>query len=82
MQDGDEVRKVLAEIRDLQREHLEEYKRFAQEALELQRSATARYEKLRATYGKVVLVGSGLVLVLLALLAYLLVKWGRYLFGA
>ena len=81
MQDGDEVRKLLAEIRDLQREHLTEYKAFVQEALELQRTALARYERLRGIYGKVVFVAGGLVLLLLALLAYLLVKWGPYLLG-
>jgi CHASE3 domain sensor protein len=59
---------LLAEIRDLQREHLEEYRRVTEEALELQRQAVKRQEQIGRLYqcvvavGAVVLVAAGLFL--------------------
>jgi len=39
--DGDEIQKLLREIRDTQREHLAEYKSVTQRSLELQQRAVA-----------------------------------------
>jgi hypothetical protein len=60
---------LLVEIRDLQREHLEEYRRVTRESLELQRRAVARQEHTARIYRwmmafLVVVVLSGLAVVL------------------
>jgi CHASE3 domain sensor protein len=57
---------LLVEIRDIQREHLEEYRRVTGESLELQRQAVRRQEKLGRLYQRVVAVGA-LVLVAMGL---------------
>jgi hypothetical protein len=44
MDDGDEVRQLLREIRDAQREQLAEYRRVTEHSLELQKRAVARQE--------------------------------------
>jgi len=73
---GDKVERLLQEIRDTQREHLAEYRKAAQRSLELQERAVARQERIGGLYRRVLAVGGVLVLILVALLAYLLVKWG------
>jgi len=80
MEQEDRIRQLLEEIRDTQREHLAEYKKAAARALELQQHAVARQEKIGGLYRKVVALGGVMVAVLLALLAYLLVKWGARIF--
>ncbi len=52
---------LLAEIRDLEREHLEEYRRVTQESLELQRRAVLRQEQLGRLYRRVVATGGLLI---------------------
>lgn len=64
--DSREFTHLLVEIRDIQREHLEEYRRVTQESLELQRSAVKRQEQIGRLYQRVVFV-TGLVLVGLVL---------------
>jgi CHASE3 domain sensor protein len=59
---------LLLEIRDIQREHLEEYRRVTQESLELSRRAVRRQEQLGRLYQRVVVVGA---LVLTALGVFL-----------
>jgi cytochrome c-type biogenesis protein CcmH/NrfG len=80
MEDRDHVRTLLEEIRDTQREHLAEYRRVTQQSLELQQRAVSRQEQVSLLYRRIVLVGGVLVAALLTLLAYLLVRWSRYLF--
>lgn len=63
---------LLVEIRDLQREHLEEYRRVTRESLELQRQAVQRQEQIGRLYQRVVAVGAIVVIGLLLLLVYLL----------
>jgi hypothetical protein len=41
-----ELRQLLTEIRDTQREHLAEYRRVTERSLELQRRAVARQEQM------------------------------------
>jgi hypothetical protein len=48
---------LLVEIRDLQREHFEEYRRVTRESLELQRRAMEQGEQLRRLYLRVVTTG-------------------------
>jgi len=81
MNDEEDVRRLLREIRDAQRENLAEYRRVTQQSLELQQRAVARQEQVSALYRRVVFVGGALVIALLALLGYLLARWSPQLFG-
>jgi len=76
-----EVRQLLKEIRDAQREHLAEYRPVTERSLELQQRAVARQEQMVHVYRRLLVVGGGMVAILLALLVYLLARWSRYLFG-
>lgn len=81
MENGDEIRRLLQEIRDIDREHLEEYRRVTARSLELQQRAVARQEHFGSISRKVFLIGGFFVAVLLALLIYLLIRWSRQLLG-
>jgi ferric-dicitrate binding protein FerR (iron transport regulator) len=81
MDGGDEIRQLLREIRDAQREHLAEYRRVAERSLELQQRAVARQEQISRFSRRLAAVGGILVVALLALLVYLLARWWRSLFG-
>ena len=81
MEDGDEIRQLLRDIRDAQREQLAEYRKVAERSLELQQRAVARQEQISHLTRRMILVGGILVAALLALLVYLLTRWSRYLFG-
>jgi CHASE3 domain sensor protein len=87
MESDDEIRLLLRDILDAQREHLAECRRVTERSLELQQRAVTQQEQLSHLYRRLVLVGGGLVAVLLALLIYLvliyylLAGWSRYLFG-
>lgn len=65
--DSKEIAQLLFEIREIQREHLEEYRRVAKESLELSRRAVQRQEQYGRLYQRVVVVGA---LFLLALTLY------------
>ena len=80
MTSAGEVRVLLREIRDTQREHLAEYRRVTERSLDLQQRAVARQEQMAYIYRRLLVVGGGLVAILFALLVYLLVRWSRYLF--
>ncbi len=72
MEGQDRIEKLLEEIRDAQRESLDEYKRVTSESLELQKRAVRRQEQLGKTY-KVALVASALLVVgIVALIFYVL----------
>jgi ferric-dicitrate binding protein FerR (iron transport regulator) len=87
MDGDDEIKKLLSDILDAQREHGAEYRRVTERLVELQERAVAQQEQLSRLYRRLVRVGVGLVAVLLALLLflvliyYLLSGWSRYLFG-
>ena len=87
MDRDDEIKQLLRDLRDAQRETLAEFRGATERALDLQQRAIAQQEQLRGLYRRLVTVGSGLVAVLLALLVflvliyYLLAGWSRYLFG-
>jgi len=68
MDSEEEIRQLLRDIRDAQREHLAEYRRVAERSLALQQRAVARQEQMGHLYRRLVLVGGGFVAVLLALL--------------
>jgi len=71
MEQSDEL-KLLVEIRDVQREHLAEYRKVTQQSLALQKQAVARQEQIGKLYRIVVAVGGVIILLLLVLLAYYL----------
>jgi len=78
---GDDIRQLLREIRDAQREQLAEYRRVTERSLELQQRAVGRQEQLGQIYRRLLVAGGSAVAVLLVLLVYILVRWSRYLFG-
>jgi predicted PurR-regulated permease PerM len=83
----DEIKQLLRELRDAQRETLAEFRGATERSLDLQQRAIAQQEQLRRLFRRLTTVGAGLVAVLLALLLflvliyYLLSGWSRYLFG-
>lgn len=87
MDSDDEIKRLLRDIRDAQREQLAEHRRVTERLLELQQRALAQQEQLSHLHRWLVRVGGGLVAVLLAvvvflvLIYYLLAGWSRYLFG-
>lgn len=75
MDGGDEIRQLLREIRDTQREQLAEYRKVAERSLELQQRAVARQEQI-GRFSRRLMVGGGvLIAVLLMLLVYVLARW-------
>jgi hypothetical protein len=80
MEPDERLQKVLEEIRDIEREHLSEYRRVTKESLEMQRQAGQRQQSLGRIYTRMAGVGAGLIVVLMALLLYLLVRWSHQLF--
>jgi CHASE3 domain sensor protein len=77
----DEVRQLLREIRDVQREQLAEYRRVTERSLELQQRAVARQEQFGRLYRRITAVTGVVIVFVLVLLAFTLTKWWRYLFG-
>ena len=67
-------REILREIRDLQREHLDEYRRVAERSISLQERAVARQEQISTLYRRVVLVTA---LLITGAIAFLLYAFGR-----
>ena len=80
MESDDRVLRVLEEIRDASRDQLAEYRKVTEQSLELQRKAVERQEKFASVYRRVLLSGGIMVVILLALLVALLVRWGSRLF--
>lgn len=70
--DSKDFIQLLVEIRDIQREHLEEYRRVTRESLELQRRAGRRQEQFSRLYRWVlviaVIVVAGLIVLLVQML--------------
>lgn len=72
MNEPDEISELLREIRDIQTEHLNEYKRVTQRSLELQERAVKRQEKLSTLYVRVILASAILVLGIVSVIIYLI----------
>ena len=72
MQDSEEIKKLLIEIRDAQLEQLAEYRRVTQRSLELQQQAVTRQEQLGTLYRRVVLAGALLIIAIVLVIVYLL----------
>ena len=76
MQDSNEIKDLLVEIRDAQREHLTEYRKAARAALELQQQAVMRQEQMSKLYRRVLVAGALLILCIIIFLIYFM---GRFL---
>jgi CHASE3 domain sensor protein len=74
MQESDEIKKLLGEIRDAQLEQLKEYRKVTQRSLELQQQAVTRQEQMSRLYRLMVIAGSGLIIFIIILIFYLLGK--------
>jgi cytochrome c-type biogenesis protein CcmH/NrfG len=74
MQESQEIKELLTEIRNTQREHLDEYKRAAQRSLELQQQAVNRQEQIGRLYKRIVFSGGLLIVFIIVLIIYLLGK--------
>ena len=72
MQESDEIKQLLGEIRDQQREYLTEYRKVTQRSLDMQQQAVNRQEKIARLYVLVVIAGAILVLFIVILVIYLI----------
>ena len=71
----------MTEIRDLEREHLAEYRKVSAEILGLQKSAVDKQAVYGRVYKRMLLFGSVMIFALMILLVFLLAKWWGPLFG-
>lgn len=78
--EDEEIRRLLEEIRDAQRAQLEEFRRAATRAAELESEARARQQKAVRLTRRIALAGGVVFLALLTLLVFLLARWWPYLF--
>ena len=76
MDSSDESLQLLKQIRDLQDQHLQEYKKASARALETQELALKRQAAHLALYKRVLLVGG---IVVLGLLVFMVVLFYSYL---
>ena len=87
MEHDEDIKRLMRDLYDVQREQLAESRRATERSLALQERAITQQEELRRLYRRLVMVGGSLVVVLLAvfvylvLVYYLLAGWSRYLFG-
>jgi hypothetical protein len=72
MRESDEIKRLLEELRDVQREHLAEYRRVTQRSLELQQQAVTRQEQLGRLYRRVLVAAGVLVIFIVGIIVYLL----------
>jgi len=74
MEGQSRVEKLLEEIRDAQRESLEEYKRVTMRSLELQQKAVNRQEQLGKTY-RIALIASALLVIGIVILIFYVLQF-------
>ena len=72
MAESNEIKDLLTEIRDQQREQLAEYRQVTQRSLELQQQAVTRQKQLGNLYRGVVVAGAVLILLMVLLLVYIM----------
>lgn len=76
----DPVLRLLQEIRDTQRAQMEEYRKAAAHAAEVEQEVRGRQQKATRIARRLALVSGVMILALLTLLVVLLARWWRYLF--
>jgi hypothetical protein len=72
LESDEEIKNILLEIRDTQREQLELYRTMAERSVELQESDSRRHAAHLAFYRRVVL---GAAVLVAALIAWLVFNW-------
>lgn len=72
MRESDDIKELLIEIRDAQREHLAEYRKVTQRSLDMQRQAANRQEQLSVLYRRVVFAGTMLILFIVIVIVVLM----------
>ena len=72
MDRSDEIIELLKEIRDVQSEHLAEYKAAEQRSIELQQRAVNRAENIGKIYRVALVVSAVLIIGIIILIVYLL----------
>ena len=72
MSTPDATTQLLREIRDLQQQHLDEYRNAAQRSLALQEQAVERQQHVVKLYIRALIAGGVLVAFILALIVYLM----------
>jgi len=72
VESNEQVIELLGEIRDIQREQADQYRRLAEQSIELQQTGITRYEQFQVLYRRVLVVCVVAVGLLIALLALLL----------
>jgi hypothetical protein len=75
MNDSEEIKDLLIEIRDVQREHLTAYREVTQRSLELQQQAVIRQEQIGKLYQRVIMTAAILVGFIVIVIIYLLSKF-------
>lgn len=68
----DDAKELLKEIRDLQRQHLDEYRKASARAIALQETAVERQKQVVTLYQRVIVGTLVIVLCIVALIASLL----------
>lgn len=68
MSNDTDLQQLLAEMRDIQRAHFEEYRKVTRESLELQRHAVARQEEAVRFSSRIVLVILAVIVVVIGIL--------------
>lgn len=76
MEPNEEMLGLLREIRDVQTEHLAEYRRAAERSIALQEEGVARYERLARLYRKVLVAVFGVIGLLVVYVLTLFVRMG------
>ena len=74
MNDSEEIKRLLTEILDVERDHLREYQRVTTRSLELQQEAVDRQARVIALYRRALMFSFCLVAFILILIVYLLTK--------
>ena len=74
MDQPDEIKELLREIRDLQREQLAEYRQVTRQSLQMQQRAVERQEQIGRLYKPVMVVTLLVLMGMIVLFCYLLVK--------
>jgi len=72
MEASEETNALLREIRDIQKEHLAEYKAAAERSIELQQRAVARAESIGKIYRIALAVSAVLIIGIILLIIYLM----------
>ena len=75
MESNDDIRRLLEEIRDTQREHLAEYRKAAQRSVALQEEAVARQRSHVTLYRRWMAAGALVIGAIIGLILYLIARY-------